>query len=174
MHASNKGFTLIELVIVIVILSVLAVVAAPRFVDISTDAKVAKLQSISASLKDGSKLMYAEALLNNMAKGRERITLDDGNYAILENGYPVGDWTQGVRHLVNIEWGAFNSDRVCEEAICAYGYQRSIPGKADLTITGYAAVVYLKGYKDRTACLAYYINNEDGSPPIAGTSTDEC
>jgi MSHA pilin protein MshA len=43
---SNKGFTLIELIIVIVILGIMAVTAAPRFIDISSDANIAKLKAL--------------------------------------------------------------------------------------------------------------------------------
>lgn len=39
----NKGFTLIELVVVIIILAILAVTAAPKFINLSTDARIAAL-----------------------------------------------------------------------------------------------------------------------------------
>ncbi|MDO8425923.1 MAG: prepilin-type N-terminal cleavage/methylation domain-containing protein, partial [Deltaproteobacteria bacterium] len=41
MRKSNKGFTLIELVMVIVILAILAAVAIPRFIDLQSDARIA-------------------------------------------------------------------------------------------------------------------------------------
>ena len=49
--APVKGFTLIELVLVIVILGVLAAFALPRFADLSTDARIAALDSVEGTMK---------------------------------------------------------------------------------------------------------------------------
>ncbi len=46
LHKKNSGFTLIELVIVIVILGILAVTAAPKFLNISSDSKVAIIKEV--------------------------------------------------------------------------------------------------------------------------------
>jgi MSHA pilin protein MshA len=48
---SNKGFTLIELIIVIVLLGILAVTAAPKFLSLSSDARIASLESVKASMQ---------------------------------------------------------------------------------------------------------------------------
>ncbi|NLS14710.1 prepilin-type N-terminal cleavage/methylation domain-containing protein [Vibrio sp. SM6] len=48
----KRGFTLIELVVVIVVLGILAVIAAPRFINISDDARVAALQSMQGSVNE--------------------------------------------------------------------------------------------------------------------------
>jgi MSHA pilin protein MshA len=61
---SQHGFTLIELIIVIVILGILAVTAAPRFIDISSDAKVAALQSIKGSMAGTIYLVQMKARAN--------------------------------------------------------------------------------------------------------------
>jgi MSHA pilin protein MshA len=47
---TEKGFTLIELIIVIIILGVLAVTSAPKFIDLSSDAKAASMIAIGATL----------------------------------------------------------------------------------------------------------------------------
>lgn len=70
MKQVQRGFTLIELVMVIVILGVLAAVAIPKFVDLSGDARAAATQGVAGALSSASAINYATDLARGAIQGQ--------------------------------------------------------------------------------------------------------
>lgn len=60
----QQGFTLIELVVVMVILGLLGAVAVPKFMDITSDAEAASVKNILGSLRSGLSIKMASGLVN--------------------------------------------------------------------------------------------------------------
>lgn len=66
---NQNGFTLIELVIVIVLLGVLAAIAVPRFVNLQDDALLAQRNATAAAISSAMNINYAACAVNNFTVG---------------------------------------------------------------------------------------------------------
>lgn len=74
---SNKGFTLIELVIVIIVIGILSATAIPKFLDIHTDAKISTLKGVEAGFRSATSIVMAKAELEGLASSNEVQTIGD-------------------------------------------------------------------------------------------------
>lgn len=80
---SNKGFTLIELVVVIVILGILAATAAPKFMDLQKDARTSAIHGLQGAVKSAANMAYAKSIIQGSDKiedyGGTNITCSQAN-----------------------------------------------------------------------------------------------
>lgn len=144
----QSGFTLIELIMVIVILGVLSAFALPRFADLGKEARVANLKGLAGSIKSAANIAHARQLVDGSSNGTD-VTLEGLAIKMVE-GYPQAN-AAGIVSAAGISTTDYTISaggsaagntitfRINNNATCAVAYKAATataPISVTVTITG--------------------------------------
>ncbi|HEY6241865.1 MAG TPA: prepilin-type N-terminal cleavage/methylation domain-containing protein [Burkholderiales bacterium] len=107
MSKETRGFTLIELIVVILILGILAAIAAPKFIDLTGQARIASLKGLRAAVSSASNLANALTVAQGNS-ANQSITIEGNQTVLMKNYYP-SDAAGGIDVAVRFDSVTFNT-----------------------------------------------------------------
>jgi len=97
----QNGFTLIELVIVIIVLGILAATAVPKFINLQDDAKVSAMKGVEAAVHSAANIVYSKAAIGGVETTTGQSVSAAGSTVAIDYGYPTAT-AEGIVSAVEV------------------------------------------------------------------------
>lgn len=151
------GFTLIELVVVIVILGILAVTAAPKFLNLQGDARASSLQGLKGAMSGAAGIVYGKAAI----EGVEKLSGQTVDNIAVEFGYPAATLAGIGEAVIGLsqDWSAFETTS----------------GGVDILVVGFKSDTATAATVIATKCYVAYSEAKTASSGVSTiVDADEC
>ena len=148
MRRQQAGFTLIELVVVIVILGILAATALPKFINLGGDARISVMQAVGGSMRSANSMLYAKAVTAAQTGATGSVTVNGSAVATV---YGFAKDTTELAKILDLD------SKIVAGATCGAG--------AELCIYHSGAAT------GATTCYVKYVAAAGSSTPPTYTST---
>ncbi len=187
----QNGFTLIELIALIVILGVLAATALPRFLNVQTSARQAVIEGVVGSIRSFDNMVYAKSVVLGIQRNDRNPTTTntnsqggfdlDGNFIWTIYGHPWLFDGATLNNLLSADiqyLGTNNASLRCvyDGDFCAMMFNGSTaPSAVGIAFSpGNAMLVFQSGDRVNDNCFAYYIFDRSNNGVKIGAQTSGC
>ncbi|CAK2191876.1 MSHA pilin protein MshA [Vibrio crassostreae] len=164
LKSNSKGFTIIELVVVIVILGIVSVTAASKFLNLQTDARISTLNGLKGGMEGASAMFYGKTSALGLDKAASASVNVEGDDILVAYGYPAAMNDQAWAYLIESTF----LDAVWDT------------GRADWFFTNTDAndgiILYAPSSRKKQAdnCYLEYQEATETTTPVFTLTTDGC
>ena len=169
----TNGFTLIELVVVIVILGILAATVVPKFINLQDDALQATMLTMKSAIKSAESMVALKIITRpeNLNARQNTYLLANGQSIRVRGKLPDGRWNLTFTHLVNFEDISQVNSNNCNDATLKWCVRQR--GQNWFNSRGYANLGTGRGFVifpfsknlNQDNCYVYYLNQNNNATP---------